>query len=123
MPKKQLDKNVFESCKERIDYVLDNFEKVYISFSGGKDSTVMLHILMDAAIEKKKKIGVLFIDLEGQYKMTIEHIQNCYDMYKKHIEPFWICLPIHLRNAVSVYEPFWICWDKSAKPFPAAHLW
>jgi len=25
---------------------------------------------------------------------------------------YWVCLPIHLRNAVSVYEPFWKCWDK-----------
>lgn len=112
MPKKQLKKNVYESCCERIEYVLDNFEKIYISFSGGKDSTAMLHILMDKAIKKKKKIGVLFIDLEGQYKMTIDHIRKCYDMYKEHIEPYWISLPIHLRNAVSVYEPFWVCWEK-----------
>ncbi len=34
-------------------------------------------------------------------------------MYEKNIELFWVCLPIHLRNAVSVYDPFWICWDKS----------
>jgi predicted phosphoadenosine phosphosulfate sulfurtransferase len=33
-------------------------------------------------------------------------------MYREHVEPFWCCLPIHLRNAVSVYEPFWICWDR-----------
>jgi predicted phosphoadenosine phosphosulfate sulfurtransferase len=24
---------------------------------------------------------------------------------------YWVCLPIHLRNAVSVYETFWVCWD------------
>ena len=33
-------------------------------------------------------------------------------MYQEYIEPFWCCLPIHLRNAVSVYETHWICWDK-----------
>jgi predicted phosphoadenosine phosphosulfate sulfurtransferase len=36
-------------------------------------------------------------------------------MYKKYsdvIEPYWVCLPLALRNAVSVYEPKWICWDK-----------
>lgn len=115
MPKKQLKQNVFDACIERINFVCDNFEKIYISFSGGKDSTVLLHMLMDVAIEKHKRIGVLFIDLEGQYKMTIDHIKNCFDMYKKHIEPFWVCLPIHLRNAVSVYEPFWVCWDQDKK--------
>jgi predicted phosphoadenosine phosphosulfate sulfurtransferase len=38
---------------------------------------------------------------------------KCVEMYEANIELFWVCLPIHLRNAVSVYEPFWICWDKS----------
>jgi len=112
MPKRLLNINVFDAAKERIAFTFDNFEKIYISFSGGKDSTIMLHLVMDEAIKRNRKVGVLFIDLEGQYTMTIEHIQKCFDLYKKHIEPFWICLPIHLRNAVSVYESFWICWDK-----------
>ncbi len=28
---------------------------------------------------------------------------------------YWVCLPIHLRNAVSVFEPFWLCWDPDAE--------
>lgn len=116
MPKKNLKIDVYTACKQRCIYALENFEKVYCSFSGGKDSTVMLHIIMDEAIKRNKKVGVLFIDLEGQYKLTIEHIHTCYDMYKEHIDKYWICLPIHLRNAVSVYSPFWLCWDKRAKP-------
>lgn len=111
MPKIYLGKNVYEAAKERIEFTFDNFEKVYCSFSGGKDSTVMLHMVMDEAIKRDKKIGVLFVDLEGQYKLTIDHIHKCYDMYKDHIERHWVCLPIHLRNAVSVYDPFWKCWD------------
>lgn len=60
-------------------------------------------------------MGVLFIDLEAQYRLTIEHVEECFEKYKDHIEPMWVCLPIHLRNAVSVYEPFWMCWDPNAK--------
>ena len=115
MPKRLLKNNVYEASIKRINYVLDNFERVYISFSGGKDSTVMLHILMDEAIKRKKKVGVLFIDLEGQYKITIDHVRNCFNLYREWIELFWVCLPIHLRNAVSVFEPFWMCWDKKAE--------
>jgi predicted phosphoadenosine phosphosulfate sulfurtransferase len=115
MPKINLGKDVYTVSKERVSWVFDNFNKIYLSFSGGKDSTTMLHIVMDEAIKRKKKIGVLFVDLEGQYKITIDHIKNCYDMYSEYIEPYWCCLPIHLRNAVSVYEPQWICWDKSIK--------
>lgn len=112
MPKTKLGVDVLTATKERIAFTFDNFERIYISFSGGKDSTLMLHLVMDEAIKRKKKVGVLFIDLEGQYKLTIEHIKTCLKRYEKYIELYWICLPIHLRNGVSTYEPFWVCWDK-----------
>lgn len=115
MPKHYLNKNVLDAARERIEFTFDNFNKIYVSFSGGKDSTVMLHLVMDEAIKRNKKIGVLFIDLEGQYKLTIDHIQTCYDLYAEYIIPFWVCLPIHLRNAVSVFETHWKCWDKNAE--------
>lgn len=107
--------NVFEGAEERIKYTFDNFERIYLSFSAGKDSTVMLHMVMKEAIERKQKIGVMMIDLEGQYKLTIEHALECFDNYKEYIDLYWICLPIHLRNAVSNFEPFWKCWDEEVK--------
>jgi predicted phosphoadenosine phosphosulfate sulfurtransferase len=113
--KNYLNKNVLEASIERIEWTFDNFEKIYISFSGGKDSTVMIHLVMAEAIKRKQKIGVLFVDLEGQYKITIDHIQNIYDTYAEYIEPYWVCLPIHLRNAVSVFETHWVCWDNNRK--------
>jgi predicted phosphoadenosine phosphosulfate sulfurtransferase len=103
---------VYHAARERISWTFDNFERIYLSFSAGKDSTVMLHMVMDEAIKRKKKVGVLLIDLEGQYKLTIDHALRCYKQYEEYIEPYWICLPIHLRNAVSVFETHWICWDK-----------
>ena len=111
MPKKLLNKNVYDAARERISWTFDHFPKIYVSFSGGKDSTVMLHMVMDEAIKRNRQVGVLFIDLEGQYKYTIDHIEKCYKMYEKYIEPYWVCLPLHLRNAVSVYETHWLCWD------------
>ena len=59
MPVKQYkESNVYEETIKRIEYVFDNFERIYISFSGGKDSTVMLHMVMDEAIKRNKKVGV-----------------------------------------------------------------
>lgn len=113
--KNYLNINVLEASQERIRYTFDNFENIYISFSGGKDSTTMMHLIMDEAIKRNMKVGVLFIDLEGQYKITIEHIKLMYEKYKDYIIPYWICLPIHLRNAVSVFETHWICWDENKK--------
>ena len=106
--KRYYDTTVYEECKKRISYTFDNFDKLYVSFSGGKDSTVMLHMVMDEAISRNRTVGVMIIDLEGQYEYTINHIRKCVDMYKDNIDLHWICLPIHLRNAVSVYEPHWI---------------
>ncbi len=110
--KKGLGISTFEAAKQRINYTFDNFEKVYVSFSAGKDSTVMLHMVMDEAIKRKREVGILFIDLEAQYKATIDHAENMFKQYDEYAKIFWVCLPIHLRNAVSVYEPHWVCWEK-----------
>ncbi len=115
MPKFRLKNNVYQEAIERVKFTFDNFEKVYLSFSAGKDSTVMLHLVAQEAIKRKQKFGLLIVDLEGQYKLTIEHIYNCIEMYKEYIDLYWVCLPLNLRNAVSVYEPFWTCWDKDFK--------
>jgi predicted phosphoadenosine phosphosulfate sulfurtransferase len=115
MPKFRLKTNVYEESLSRINYTLDNFEKVYLSFSAGKDSTVMLHLTMQEVKKRNMKIGLLIVDLEGQYKFTIDHIKHCIEEYKDYIDLYWVCLPLHLRNAVSVYEPFWKCWDVNQK--------
>jgi len=115
MPKFYLDKNVLEASKERVSFAFDNFEKIYVSFSAGKDSTVMLHLVIDEAKRRNQKVGVLIVDLEGQYKLTIDHIHETIKEYSDYIDLHWVCLPLHLRNAVSVYEPFWLCWDEERK--------
>lgn len=109
--KKYLDINVLQAARKRIGYIFDNFENIYLSFSGGKDSTVMLHLVMDECIRRMKRIGLLFVDLECQYKYTIHHISEMYELYKNYIIPYWCCLPLSLSNAVSQYEPKWMCWE------------
>jgi len=114
MGKKYIDKNVYESARERIEYVLDNFSKVYFSFSAGKDSSVMVHMALEIAHEKQKlPVNVLFIDLEAQYKATIAHAKEM--LLRDDVNAYWICLPLTLRNAVSVYQPQWVCWDPGEK--------
>ena len=41
--------DVCAAAQERIEYTFDNFERVYLSFSAGKDSTVMIHLAADEA--------------------------------------------------------------------------
>lgn len=107
--------NVLDAARKRIEETFKFFPKVYLSLSGGKDSTVMMHLAAEEARKQGKKFGVLIVDLEAQYKMTIEAIEAMLDEYSDVAEPYWVALPIALRNAVSVYEPKWMCWDPDAR--------
>jgi len=107
--------SVLEAARQRIAWTFDNFERIYLSFSAGKDSTIMLHLVADEAQKRGRSFGLLLVDLEAQYKLTMDHALACVEMYRGLIDLHWICLPIHLRNAVSVYEPFWMCWDPANK--------
>lgn len=125
MRKVYLKKNVYDAATERIEMIFNEFEKICVSFSGGKDSGVLLNLVLDYMQKNhiNKKIGVLFIDLEGQYQITIDYVKNTFEKNMDLIDPYWVCLPLNLRNAVSVYEPFWCCWepgmaDKWVRPFP-----
>lgn len=107
--------NVLEGTRKRISQSFDEFEKMYISFSGGKDSTVMLHLVMEEAVKRNQKVGVLIIDLEAQYKDTIDHIEKTIAMYEDHIDLHWFCGQLKLRNALTNYEPQWVAWDEDNK--------
>lgn len=110
-----LNKSVLEASRERISATFDDFEKIYISFSGGKDSTVMTHLVLEEARKRGRVVGLLIIDLEAQYSNTITHIEKMVEMYEDAIDLHWFCGELLLRNAVSDFEPKWVCWDESKK--------
>lgn len=109
------EKSVLQASIERISIAFDRLEKLYVSFSGGKDSTVMMHLVLAEAKRRNRKVGVLIIDLEAQYTATIKHISEMVETYKGNIDLHWFCGELLLRNAVSDYEPKWVCWDESKK--------
>ena len=106
-----IDKSVIASSKKRIEKIFDSFERIYISYSGGKDSTVMTHLIMTEAKKRGVKVGLLIIDLEAQYNETIKHITEMCETYKDNIDLHWFCGELLLRNGVSDFEPKWTCWD------------
>lgn len=113
--KKYKDISVYEASLDRINKTFDDFERIYISFSGWKDSTVMTHLVLDEARRRNRKVGLLIIDLEAQYSETIHHINEMCDEYEDVIDLHWFCGELLLRNAVSNYQPRWICWDEEQK--------
>lgn len=114
MPKIYSDKNVLEATLERLDIIFNDFRHIYFSVSAGKDSSVMFQLAARKAREHGRKIDLLYIDLEAQYKATIAHMKELLETYADVLgNAYWICLPISLRNAVSVLQPKWICWDQA----------
>ena len=108
------DVNVYQAAIKRINIVFDTFDGVYLSVSGGKDSSVMCQLVSQVAKERGRKFDILFIDLEAQYTATIDHMHELISLPNVG-KVFWVCLPISLRNAVSNIQPKWICWDKKNK--------
>lgn len=107
--------DVLTAARWRIRETFDSFERIYVAFSGGKDSSVLLHLVMEEAIRRDRRVAVMFIDFEAQYAETIHHITEMFSIYGKYIEPHWICMPMLLRNAVTNYEPRWVCWDEDKR--------
>jgi predicted phosphoadenosine phosphosulfate sulfurtransferase len=115
MPKKGLGIDVLSAAQSRIEWTFDRFDRVYISFSAGKDSTVMLHLVMAEAKKRGRKVGCFFLDWECQIGHTIDFAKQMFAQYAELIEPYWIALPIKTWNACSQFEPEWTAWAQDKK--------
>lgn len=101
-------KTVYTETLARIQKVLAEFDNVYVSFSWGKDSWVLLELTLELA--KKyypgRKIWVFHIDYEAQYQMTTDYTDRIFEKYKDQIELFRICLPIAAWCSTSMYQSY-----------------
>lgn len=111
MGKRMLGVDVLTAARQRIAQIFDDFPRIYVSFSGGKDSGVLLELAADEARRRGRRIAVLIVDLEAQYQHTIAYIQLMLARHADVIDVYWVALPLALRNAVSQIEPKWMCWD------------
>ena len=117
MEKRYLEMNVYEALQERFDFIFREFDNIYVSFSGGKDSGLLLHLIMDYMKRKqiRKRIGVFHQDFEAQYQLTTEYVEKMFELYLPRIEPYWVCLPMAVRTAMSNYQMYWYPWDDKKK--------
>ena len=111
--KKYLEKNVYEALQDRLKFIFDNFDNIYVSFSGGKDSGLLLNMVLSYKRRNKiaKKIGVFHQDFEAQYQTTTDFVSRMFENNLRDIEPYWVCLPMGSRCAVSNYQMYWYPWD------------
>lgn len=130
MSKKYLDQNVYEAALERLNFIFAEFseDEIWLSLSGGKDSTVCFHLMKEIALSKNIKVlNVLIIDLEGHYKLHIDFLEQLIAAEDIHINGYWVCLPFNLSNASSFHMPKWLGWEASKedlwiRPLPTNRL-
>ena len=97
---------------KRIEKVFDDFENVFVSVSGGKDSTVLAHFALKEANKRNRKIGMFFLDEEAVYDSTVKQVRYLMEMYPENTEKFWFQIPFNLTNATSMKETQFIPWEE-----------
>ncbi len=119
MVKKYISTNVYDAVQERLAFLFQEFENIYVSFSGGKDSSVLLNLLLDYRREHcpERVIGVFHQDFEAQYTLTTEFVTRTFKRLESEpgVELYWVCLPMATRTALSSYEMYWYPWDDKKK--------
>lgn len=94
------EQNVYEAAKDRIRWIFDEFpdRNIVVAFSGGKDSTTILHLVKEIMDERGiKKIPVFFLDQELEAPQTIEYVREV--MHRDWVEPYWIQSPFQEWNS------------------------
>lgn len=107
------DKTVYEASKERLNFLFDEFEEIYVSVSGGKDSTVAFNMTLEIARERRRKIGCFFLDQEFEYASTIEIIRKW--MNDPNVIPYWLQCKLKMFNANSALLPYVMIWDEDRR--------
>jgi predicted phosphoadenosine phosphosulfate sulfurtransferase len=104
--------NVYDAAQDRIKFIFDNFERIYVSFSGGKDSGVLLNLVLDYMRSNgiTAKIGVMILDNEANYEYSYQFMHKIMQDNSDLLDIYWCCLPITLPCTVSAYHTEWQCW-------------
>ena len=84
MQKLYLNEDVYTAFCKRMEFIFEEFDNIYVSFSGGKDSGTLLQLVFKYVEEHKitKPIGIFHQDFEAQYKKTTEFVERIFNQYE-----------------------------------------
>ena len=117
MVREYLHMNVYDAFLARMHFPFEEFDHIYVSFSGGKDSGLLLNLVLDYRNQHypERAIGVFHQDFEAQYTVTTEYVERTFERIQDQVELYWVCLPMATRTALSSYEMYWYPWDDTKK--------
>ena len=102
--------DVLEAAQKRINFIFDNYDNISLSFSGGKDSTALFHLINTEATKRNRKFMLYFQDQEAEYQGTIDFVE--WAMTQPNIIPLWYQVPIFMTNAASQQQLFLWAWGE-----------
>ena len=107
-------KNVYELAQERLDVIFREFDTICVSFSGGKDSGVLLNLCIDYIRRNRlnRKLCVFHMDYEIQYSMTIDYVDRVLEANKDILEVYRVCVPFRVTTCTSMYQSYWRPWQE-----------
>ena len=85
------DVDVYTATQKRLDFIFANFSKIYVSFSGGKDSGVLLNLVIDYVRKHdiKTRIGVQIMDNEANYTHSEEFMHDIIRSNLDVLDVYW----------------------------------
>lgn len=102
---------VLDAARRRIHLLFDHFgDKLVVSVSGGKDSTVLAHLALMEAHRRGLRIGVHLLDEEVMYESSVEQVRYLMGLFPANTRRMWLQVPFRLTNAASLTEGQLDCW-------------
>lgn len=116
--------SVYLETQKRLELLFNEFDNIYVSFSGGKDSGVLLNLCIDYIRQNKlnRKIGVFHLDYEAQYTYTTEYVNKTLSENCDILDVYRCCIPFKVTTCTSMYENYWRPWDEDKKDIWVSEL-
>jgi predicted phosphoadenosine phosphosulfate sulfurtransferase len=109
--------NVYQASNKKLDIIFNEFDNIYVSFSGGKDSGILLNLCIEY-IRKNKlniKLGVFHLNYEADYSFTTEYLKRTFEKNKDILVVFNCCIPCKVETCTSMFQSYWRPWEDDKK--------
>lgn len=109
--------NVYEATMKRLEIIFQEFDNISVSFSGGKDSGVLLNLCIKYIRDNKlnKRISVLHLDYEAQYDLTTQYVDDVLRDNWDILDVYRVCVPFKVTTCTSMHQSYWRPWDEEQK--------